>query len=1253
MKKGVLNWFSRLYSLALIIISLTISPYVFAGGCPGDVFISVGSTYSTPNTEPRLTTSLKTPSIYNLEIVNPFGDTTQITPPINENVEHYTVTALGTYQYLFENTSTGCTSDTFFSTVEGVLCDSRQQIRDSILYAIKFPVPYNTIIEANTSIIPSLSSSTGTVDSLICYNKDFSKSYPNCVGIHKNDTSIYVSALISFADTLTELKLVSNTNYVTSGCGGLGCDIADSLEYTIYGQTIVDSVINITGAGINSSLGNSDALLQGYYTTQDSSTIRWEKGTTLLSLLDTIRVNSGGYFNFDVTSPQGCIGTDTIYIHDCNTPIDVTLNTYLTSGINNSDGYVTISTPSEGPYYVDTLQWYNVDSARWDVMFTDSTLTNTTIDQLPLGKYLLHLTDAANCNTPTLDTFEITYCTSADSVDYIIYYADNISSNNGIGVLVDSGLLDIGYDINWSSGGSGIVEQNITQGTHSFTLNNNNGCANITKTFEVGYQLCGNETEVISYNLGDTLNKLNPSGSLSANKLRITFNLPSGIGVNVNSTPIGFGVTQIDTNIFEYTQIQFGATFASNFASFNLTIVDATITNPDSMLYIGVQFRYSNSSSGAFLNYVSPSRLIKRNAIDLISSDIKSITSNSSGSISLNVASSSNYIFDWQDLIINGTTYSVTGKDTVSIDTGGDYTLIIHDQPYNGCSLTEVFAVPDCRTMNLDLNLLNRPTTTSNNGELIVTPTGGINIGGVYDLYRMPTPTTPSTILISDNFSGVDTINGLDDAFYNFHIEDTLSGCTYDTSYTIAPCPAAIFSPKITPVKMSQDAPIISGSLGEIHIERSDLNNDTFLYNYEWSDIVLNDSIRTNMQPGTYKNYISTIGGCNDSIEVEIPVSICENHILSAGNNSPSNIDLSIKKSPLPILSQPSDYYSDTVITAINFFTSPAISNLFSIYTLNILCNGTGLCVGDALQSGNIQINAQLIPKPGFEEYGYQQGDLTIVVSVSTVTTQVDPIGPSHTPINSNQVGFIKIISTPIIDQITSTPTNSNDGTATVIGSDGVPPYSYLWSTGETTQTISNLPNQNYSVTITDQGGCAATDSVTIDTCDMKVNIATTGVSNSIVSNALVAASVSGSDIEYPVTYVWLDSLGDTIGYGPIIGGVGYGTTTVIATDGRGCQVSSRLQIIEGEILEGNISSVNVSPNPTSAYTYLHAATNEAVATDIVVHNSFGQEIMQTSTDIGFSHSATLNLATVPVGVYFITISTNTSNHTVKVIKNE
>ena len=56
-----------------------------------------------------------------------------------------------------------------------------------------------------------------------------------------------------------------------------------------------------------------------------------------------------------------------------------------------------------------------------------------------------------------------------------------------------------------------------------------------------------------------------------------------------------------------------------------------------------------------------------------------------------------------------------------------------------------------------------------------------------------------------------------------------------------------------------------------------------------------------------------------------------------------------------------------------------------------------------------------------------------------------------------------------------------SDGTATAIVSGGTSPYSYNWSTGATTNSVSNLAVGNYTVTISDAGSCIITENFTIE----------------------------------------------------------------------------------------------------------------------------------------------------------------------------
>lgn len=56
----------------------------------------------------------------------------------------------------------------------------------------------------------------------------------------------------------------------------------------------------------------------------------------------------------------------------------------------------------------------------------------------------------------------------------------------------------------------------------------------------------------------------------------------------------------------------------------------------------------------------------------------------------------------------------------------------------------------------------------------------------------------------------------------------------------------------------------------------------------------------------------------------------------------------------------------------------------------------------------------------------------------------------------------------------------ASDGAAKAFATGGTPPYSFLWSDGQTTDVPTGFPSGTHSVTVTDYNGCTATTSITI-----------------------------------------------------------------------------------------------------------------------------------------------------------------------------
>lgn len=74
---------------------------------------------------------------------------------------------------------------------------------------------------------------------------------------------------------------------------------------------------------------------------------------------------------------------------------------------------------------------------------------------------------------------------------------------------------------------------------------------------------------------------------------------------------------------------------------------------------------------------------------------------------------------------------------------------------------------------------------------------------------------------------------------------------------------------------------------------------------------------------------------------------------------------------------------------------------------------------------------------------------------------------------------ILENLSTDLVLQNATTNT-TNDGSAMVEVNGGSTPFTYLWSNGNTTETITNLAPGDYSVTVSDADGCTFTETFTL-----------------------------------------------------------------------------------------------------------------------------------------------------------------------------
>ncbi|MDX2134610.1 MAG: MopE-related protein [Saprospiraceae bacterium] len=131
---------------------------------------------------------------------------------------------------------------------------------------------------------------------------------------------------------------------------------------------------------------------------------------------------------------------------------------------------------------------------------------------------------------------------------------------------------------------------------------------------------------------------------------------------------------------------------------------------------------------------------------------------------------------------------------------------------------------------------------------------------------------------------------------------------------------------------------------------------------------------------------------------------------------------------------------------------------------------------------------------------------------------------------------------------------------AQALTSGGLPPYQYLWSTGDSSVTISNLPAGFYRVSLTDQQGCMAmAGPLQIQEPDQPLAVSAVDKEDDFCGTGLGSIRVWAAGGKQPYTYAWSNghntALADSLAVG---------IYTLTLTDVLGCVLIVPDYIIEG-----------------------------------------------------------------------------------------
>ncbi|MBL7927087.1 MAG: T9SS type A sorting domain-containing protein [Bacteroidia bacterium] len=521
------------------------------------------------------------------------------------------------------------------------------------------------------------------------------------------------------------------------------------------------------------------------------------------------------------------------------------------------------------------------------------------------------------------------------------------------------------------------------------------------------------------------------------------------------------------------------------------------------------------------------------------------------------VGGSAPYTYLWS----NGqTTVCATGLST------GLYTVTVTD--INGCTNTKRTNITQPATLlSCSTQLLNNASCSNCNGSASVTATGG-TAGYSYSWNTLPIQTTQ-------------TATGLCAGVYLVTTTDA-SGCSVSCSITVGGTSAISCTVNTT------DASCNGGADGTASVTPS---GGLAPYTYLWSNGATTQTI-SGLAAGAYAVTVTSAEGCttqcNGTVSEPAAIGLSFNSsdvTCNGGNNGSATAVVN------PNLGTETYLWSNGATTAtINNLTSGTYTVTVTtqqgcVVTDDVVIDEpTALTCSVSTSAASCGLNngsASVTPVGGTPGYTYLWSNGNTGVSITNLTAGTYTVTVTDangcTSQCSGTVSATGAISLSI-GKTKVTCFGGSNGTATANPSGSTPPYTYLWSTGQTTKVATGLVAGTYTVTVTSNSGCTASGSVTvlqsspvIATVTSQSNVSCFGGNNGSVT---VLGSGGNAGLH---TYLW--NTGATT---QTLSGRTAGTYTVTVTDSQGCTGTLSVTITQPTQLLANATSTNALCNGTA-----------------------------------------------------------------------
>ena len=778
----------------------------------------------------------------------------------------------------------------------------------------------------------------------------------------------------------------------------------------------------------------------------------WSTGATTQDLNGL----GAGTYTVTVVDDNGCGRTEEYTV---NEPLPLDLNVVVTDVLcpGESTGAIDLMVSGGTPPY--TYSWSN------GVITED-------LDGLAAGSYTVTVTDANGCTaSATVTINEPPALMLTVQVTNILCNGD---ATGAIDLTVTGGVQP--YTFSWSNGVTTEDLDGLTAGSYNGTVTDANGCtasATVTVMESPALMLSAQVTNVPC--AGDEAGAIDLT--VTGGTPPYTYNWSNGAttqdldglsaGDYTGSVTDANGCTASATlTVDEPTALDLSAVTTDVLCAGDETgAIDLTVTGGTPPY----TYSWSNGATtqdldglaaGSYTGTVTDangctaSAMVTINELPalMLSAEVTDIlcTGGATGTIDLTVTGGVQpYVFSWS----NG----ATSEDLDGL-TAGSYTGTVTDA--NGCTASATVTVTEPPALMLSAEVTDVPCAGDETGAIDLTVTGG----------------TPPYTYSWSNGATTQDIDGLAAGDYTGTVTDA-NGCTAMATLTVDEASDLDVSAVSTNVLCAGD------ETGAIDLT---VTGGTPPYTYSWSNGATTQDL-DGLAAGSYTGTVTDANGCTAVATVTItepPALMISAEVTDAScaGEASGAIDLTVTGGVQPYT------YSWS-----NGATTEDVSSLAAgSYTAIVTdANGCTVQITETVdEPGAIEVVTQApiiecggtasgsitaIPSGGTGPYTYMWSNggtgsfienlpagiySVTVTDANSCTATADAISLSELPELSCEVVVLQ------------EPTMGNNGSLSVNIDGGTLPFSYSWSTGATTQTITGLMAGTYTVTVTDANNC-------------------------------------------------------------------------------------------------------------------------------------------------------------------------------------